>query len=89
MSNLKLFFSEKARNGVLEAEASLQKLFVNHAEKLLNMPPRRHLRFGLPFNVEDVTKQARMIYRADGETLSVLRCFASHKDYERWFKSFK
>jgi len=53
------------------------------------MPPRRHMRFGLPFNVVNVTDQARLIYYVEVETLFVLRCFDKHKDYEKWYKTFQ
>jgi len=53
------------------------------------MPPRRHLRFGIPYHVEDVTKQARLVYDIRKDTLYVVHCFATHKEYEKWYKSFK
>ena len=82
-------FSEKAETELSKMEKSLQKLFLNHAEKIAAMPERRHMRFGLPFNVEDVTKQARMVFQTEEKTLYILHCFKNHKEYERWYKSFK
>lgn len=70
-------------------DKTLRERFRQHIEKLLNMPPRRHMKFGLPYNVEDVAKQARMAYQIENDFLYVLRCFASHKEYERWYESFK
>ena len=67
----------------------LRKIFYSHFKKVQRMPPRRHLLFGLPFNVEKVTSNARFVYTIDGGTLSVQRCFATHKEYEKWYKSFK
>ena len=52
------------------------------------MPPRRHMGFGVPYNVEDVTKQARLVYNENENTLSVIRCFATHKEYEKWYKTY-
>ncbi len=88
---MKIRISEKAEDELDKMESELRALFMKHIEKLGQMPPRRHLKFGLPFNVEDVTKQARMVYHTDekDETLYVLRCFKDHKEYERWYKSFK
>ncbi len=57
-------------------------------EKLSQFPPRRHLKAGVPLYVEEVTKQARLIYDIEKETLYVVRCFATHKEYEKWYKSF-
>jgi len=43
----------------------------------------------MPFNVENVTKQARIVYQIDGKKLYVLHCFKTHKECERWYPSFK
>ncbi len=82
-------FSPNAEADLDAFDASLKKLFLSHTEKLLAMPPRRHLKFGLPHFVEKVTKQARMVYDVEGQTLLVLRCFSTHKEYERWYLRFK
>ena len=86
---LTLIFTPKAGEDLDALDQNVRKMFLKHAEKLQAMPPRRHLKFGLPFNVEDVTKQARMIYKTTENELTILRCFATHKEYEKWFKSFK
>ncbi|MFA4855526.1 MAG: hypothetical protein WC634_02995 [archaeon] len=82
-------FSEKAETELDKMDKSLQELFIKHAEKISQIPQTRHLRFGLPFNVEEVTMQARMVFQKDEETVYILHCFKSHKEYERWYKSFK
>jgi len=86
---MKLEFSEKAEKELEEMDKNLRKLFVKHAEKVSEMPSGRHLRFGLPFNVEEVTKQARLVYHKEKEICIILHCFKNHKEYERWYKSFK
>jgi mRNA-degrading endonuclease RelE of RelBE toxin-antitoxin system len=88
---MKIVFSEKAENELDSADQSLRKLFLKHSEKIASMPPKRHMKFGLPFNVEEVTKQARMVYyiEEDEGICYVLHCFKTHKEYERWYKSFK
>jgi len=82
-------FSEKAEKELDAMDNSLRVLFFKHAEKISLMPPKRHLRFGLPFNAEEVTRQARMVYKIEEETCFILHCFSTHKEYEKWFKSFK
>jgi len=67
-------------------DSTLMLMFVRHIEKVSNMPPRRHLRFGNPHFVEKVTKSARFAYRIENETVYVVRCFATHKEYENWYK---
>ncbi|MFH1587243.1 MAG: hypothetical protein ABID38_05275 [Candidatus Diapherotrites archaeon] len=86
---MKLEFSEKAEEELDAIDKSLRKLFIKHAEKIASMPLRRHMRFGLPFNVEEVTRQARMVYNIEENTCHILHCFKNHKEYERWYKSFK
>jgi hypothetical protein len=86
---MNLEFSEKAEKELDEMDQSLRGLFIKHAEKIAAVPPGRHMRFGLPFSVEEVTRQARMVYNREEETCYILHCFKHHKEYERWYKSFK
>ncbi|MFH1448030.1 MAG: hypothetical protein ABIG39_04145 [Candidatus Micrarchaeota archaeon] len=86
---MKIHISEKSERELDKMEPELRKLFFKHMEKINEMPPRRHLKFGMPFNVEDVTRQARMLYHIQGDILYVVKCFQNHKEYERWYKSFK
>lgn len=89
--SMEVVFSPKAEKELEVMDRSIALMFIAHTEKLKKMPPRRHMRFGLPFNVESVTKQARMVYDIDhsGNTLTVMHCFQTHKEYERWYNSFK
>lgn len=86
---MKAVFSEKAEKELDGTDSGLRKLFIKHAEKIASMPPKRHLRFGLPFNVEEVTRQARIVYGIEEDACYILHCFKTHKEYERWYKSFK
>lgn len=80
--------SEFALKDLEQMDATLKKFFVKHIEKVASMPPRRHMRFGLPWHVEDVTKQARLIYSEDDEHIEIIRCFSTHKEYEKWYKTY-
>ncbi|MDO8625310.1 MAG: hypothetical protein Q7R47_04465 [Candidatus Diapherotrites archaeon] len=86
---MEVLFSPKAQKSLDEMDATLRKLFLGHAEKIASNPNQRHMRFGLPFFVEEVTRSARLAYHIESETLFVVRCFATHKEYEKWYKSFK
>ena len=86
---MKVEFSDDGREDFLKLERQLQVFFKNHLQKLLEMPPRRHLSFGVPHHVEDVTRQARLVYDIQEDTLFVIHCFSSHKEYEKWYKSYK
>ena len=80
--------SENAEKDLDAMDGAQRELFIKHVEKISKMPPRRHMRFGLPFNVEEVG-QGRIIYNFENEILFILRCFSIHKEYEKWYKSFK
>ena len=80
--------SKKAEKELDVMEKALRKLFIKHAEKISQMPPKRHLKFGMPFNVEEVTRQARLVYNIEQEKCYILHCFSTHKEYERWYKQY-
>ena len=84
---MRVLFSENAEKGLDGMDRELRKLFLKHVEKIQTMPLRRHLRFGMPFNVENVTKQARMVYQIEKDILYILWCFKTHKEYERWYRA--
>ena len=86
---MKITFFETAEKELEKLDKATNILFGKHIEKIASMPPRKHLRFGLPFNVEEVTKQSRLVYKIEGETINIIHCFGTHKEYERWYKSFK
>ena len=85
---LKIIVEDKAKEDLKKMDGQLKDFFSKHMEKIALMPPRRHLQQGLPFFVENVTKQARLAYRIESGNLYIVRCFALHKDYEKWYKSF-
>ena len=67
----------------------LNKQFGKHIEKIASKETSRHLKHGLQYFTENVTKQARIIYSIDEKTIYVMHCFKNHKEYERWYNSFK
>ncbi len=86
---MKILFFESAEKELEKLDKATNMLFGKHIEKIALMPPRRHLKFGLPFNVEEATKQARIVYKIEDETISIIHCFSTHKEYEKWYKSYK
>ncbi len=86
---MKIIFFESAEKELEKLDKATNMLFGKHIEKIVSMPPRRHLKFGLPFNVEEVTRQARIVYKIEDETISIIRCFSTRKEYEKWYKSYK
>lgn len=81
-------FSPKSEEELDKIDNSLRRLFIKHAEKLANYSSSKHMKFGLPFNVEEVTKQARIVFEPRENRIYILHCFATHKEYEKWYKSF-
>jgi len=67
---MKIVFSDRTLKELEVMDHGLRKLFVKHAEKVSLNPQKRHLRFGLLFNVEEVTKQARMVFQIEKENHS-------------------
>lgn len=85
---MKVILFESAISELKKMDNSLKDLFIKHIEKLKEFPPKKHLKFGIPWHVEKVTKQARLIYQTDADALHIQHCFATHKEYEKWFKSY-
>ncbi len=86
---MEILYSKAAVDDIDSMDAQSRKLFFKHIEKVACMPPRRHMKFGLPFNAENVTRQARLVFQIESNKLYILRCFGSHKEYERWYNSYK
>lgn len=86
---MELIFSASARSEFEDLEQELKILFIEHLEKMQKSSLRKHMRHGVPCHVEKVTKQARIVCNIKGDKIYVLHCFASHKEYERWYKSYK
>ena len=86
---MELIFSDSARKEMENLEQELKLLFIKHFEKMQNAPPRKHMKYGIPCHAEKLTKQARIVYDIKGEQIYLLHCFATHKEYERWYKSYK
>jgi mRNA-degrading endonuclease RelE of RelBE toxin-antitoxin system len=79
---------EMAEKDLDATDNTTYSLFNKHIDKISRLPPRRHLKFGMPFNVEEIG-QGRIVYNIKDETLFIIRCFSTHKEYEKWYKSFK
>jgi len=85
---MQYLISDEAEGDFNKMDFQLQNFFLKHFEKLEKIPPRRHLKHGVPYYVESVTKQARFVYKIEADFYVTLRCFKTHKEYERWLKSF-
>ncbi len=81
-------YTEKARKDLHKMDNNLACTFIKHVDKIASLPPRRHMKHGLPFNVDDVDERGRLVYEYRGEQLYIVRCFDNHKDYEKWYRSY-
>jgi hypothetical protein len=86
---MEIIFSDSARREMVDLAQELQYLFIEHHELMQRGFHRKHMKYGIPCHVERVTKQARIIYDIKGDLICILHCFANHKEYERWYKSYK
>jgi mRNA-degrading endonuclease RelE of RelBE toxin-antitoxin system len=86
---MEVLLTEKARKQLVDLPSDLRDFFIKHLEKIGEIPPRKHMRYGIPCHVEKVTKQARLIYQIEEDRIYVLQCFAGHKEYERWYRAYK
>lgn len=86
----RVIFKDKALKELKKMGRSDQVLFHKHVKKIMEIGPRRHLSYGVSAFVEEVG-QGRIAYKWDDEdeTLYILRCFADHKEYEKWYNSYR
>jgi len=83
---MKVEIGELAIADLKKMDRAQLALFGKHIDKIAGNPLGRYSKRGLPYFVEEVC-QGRIVYRIVNNTVFVLRCFASHKDYEKWYRS--
>jgi len=86
---MEAFLSEKAKKQLKDMPADLRGYFIKHMEKIQEIPPRKHMKYGIPCHVEKITKTARLIYQIEEDRIYVLQCFSDHKEYEKWYRAYK
>lgn len=85
---MKVKIQDKAEEDLGKMDNATYDLFNQHIDKIAAIPSRRHLKFGMPFSVEEVG-QGRIVYNIKENTPYIIRCFTPYKDYVKWYKSFK
>ena len=86
---MELVFLDTAGKELAGMQQDMRSVFLRHLEKLQSRPPRKHMKHGIPCHVENVTKQARIIYEIRDSRMYIVHCFSSHKEYEHWYSSYK
>jgi len=79
---------EQAFDDLSEMDNTTYLFFLKRVTKIAQIPPRRHMKFGMPFNIEEIG-QGRIVYWIEEDKLFIIRCFADHKDYQKWYRSKK
>ncbi|MGA9141818.1 MAG: hypothetical protein WBZ29_16450 [Methanocella sp.] len=80
-----VLLSDKARRDLRKMDEKPALIFAKHIDKISGLPPRRHLKHGLPYNVDEVGGR-RLVYEYKEGILYIIRCFTDHRDYEKWFE---
>jgi mRNA-degrading endonuclease RelE of RelBE toxin-antitoxin system len=78
---------EQAKKDLSEMDNSAYVIFKKHLKKIADLLYQRHLKHGMPFYVEEVG-QGRIIFRIEEDVIYIIRCFRTHKDYEKWYRSY-
>ncbi len=84
----KITFSELALTDLEGMDGAIIDRFYKYFDKIRENPQRRHLKHGIPIFVEDIG-QGRIAYKIEEGVVYIVRCFSDHKEYEKWFKTFK
>jgi mRNA-degrading endonuclease RelE of RelBE toxin-antitoxin system len=79
-----IFFSYEAKKEFKSLENTTKKMFAKHIVKMETNAPRKRLR-NTNFYVEQVG-QGRVVCLICTNRIEILRIFATHKEYERWYK---
>ena len=80
----KVKFNEKAKEEFSKLDGSVKPVFANHLKKIEASLPRKFLK-GSCFAVE-IVGQGRIVCEVKGESVIIRHVFATHKEYEKWFK---
>jgi mRNA-degrading endonuclease RelE of RelBE toxin-antitoxin system len=86
---MQVIFDEDARKDLKNLSERI--LFHRHIKKLLEIGPRKHFSYKIDAYKENVGADGRIVFMRDEDedTLRIMRCFTDHKDYEKWYKSYK
>ncbi len=85
-------FDDKFFKSLEKLPLELRKRFykkIDYIKFLSEESSRKHLEYDLPYFSEKVSKSARLVYNIKDNTIYFFRCFKTHKEYERWYKSIK
>ena len=85
---MEIIIADNADEDLGDMDSSTRARFDKH---ILKIATKRPTRFFKNHNIEQVGDQGRIIFHVDlrDDVLYILRCFTTHKDYEKWCNSFR
>ncbi|MFH0906463.1 MAG: hypothetical protein V1824_03945 [archaeon] len=85
-----LEFTEEFEKEYNKLDLFLRKKIYNKALELLEPDiSRKHLKYGLPYFVLKIDKSSRLIYNLESNKVICIKYFNTHKEYEKWFKTYR
>jgi mRNA-degrading endonuclease HigB of HigAB toxin-antitoxin module len=88
MVSMQIIITNDADEDLGNMDGSMRERFDKH---ILKIALKRPTRFYKAHNIEQVGDQGRIIYQIERQVgiVYILRCFATHKEYDRWCSSFR
>jgi len=86
MSTYNVILADRAREELKKTPSNLQLLFLKHIKKLEDHVSGKHLGHSKYF-IEKVTDSTRIACELENDTIKVIHCFKTHKEYEDWYRS--
>ncbi len=77
-------FNDKAKEEFANLDGSVKPVFSKHIKKLETVPPRKFLKGSCL--AAEIVGQGRIVCEVEGDLVRIRHVFATHKEYERWFK---
>jgi mRNA-degrading endonuclease RelE of RelBE toxin-antitoxin system len=81
----KIRYSPAAKSEFDRLDGSVRIIFAKHLKKMETHLPQHSLKGGKRYSIEQVG-QGRIACEIQDDTISVLHFFATHKEYEKWYK---
>lgn len=87
---MNIVFTEEAKKEYTKLDKSVKENFKKHIKKISEEKiNRRHLKFGLPFFIENVGVSSRIAYKIEENRIIIYHFFPTHKEYENLYKNYK
>jgi len=82
----KIIFSPAADKEFAGLDGSVKLIFAKHIKKLEIHLPQHYLQSGERYAIEEIG-QGRIVCQVNGDAITLLHMFTTHKEYEKWYRS--